>query len=532
MQQIEGGDPVQLTRGLGACSDPSFSPDGSKIVAHCGRDPGAIYVVPTLGGLPKRVAEGEWPRFSPDGSKISYVTAAVDRTGSPPSLWIAPADGGNATELKPGKGVSAAPVWRPDGKGLFIIGFNDAQDRQNPFDWYFVPADGGAISPMGAIERLRAADFGPGRNLSVTDRGVLFSHGTLESSNIYRMPFDATFQKISGDPVPVIVGAGFNFSPTASEDGRRITFAVGNNLSNIIWRAPVDPNTGEVTGPPVRITSGVEPSLVPSPSRDGKRLAYLGGSRKSPEVRIRDLGSGTDLRLAGAKQWSFVVLSPDASIVAFSSDEPTNSAIYSVPAAGGIPKRICAACGRPVDWLADRTKLLIDNAGPNQREIQILDVATGETKPLLRHAEFQLTMPRVSPDGRMISFTLVRPGRTRRIYLAPFTGEMIPEEQWSVVIEGTDFDRQPAWAPAGNMIYFLSDRDGSRCIWAQRVDTAARRPIGAPFAARHMHEFRYNLNDVDPAAIGLSVANGQMFYASFEVQSNVWLAERREPAAR
>ena len=263
---------------------------------------------------------------------------------------------------------------------------------------------------MGAIERLRAADFGPGRSLSLTDRGVLFSHGSLESSNIYRMPFDATFQKISGDPVPVIVGAGFSFSPTASEDGRRITFAVGNNLSNIIWRAPVDANTGQVTGPPVRITSGVEPSLVPSPSRDGKRLAYLGGSRKSPEVRIRDLSSGTDLRLAEAKQWSYVLLSPDASTVAFSSDQLTNSAIYSVPAAGGIPRRICAACGRPVDWLADRTKLLIDNAGPNQREIQILDVATGETKPLLRHAEFQLTMPRVSPDGRTISFTLVRPG--------------------------------------------------------------------------------------------------------------------------
>ena len=82
------------------------------------------------------------------------------------------------------------------------------------------------------------------------------------------------------------------------------------------------------------------------------------------------------------------------------------------------------------------------------------------------------------------------------------------------------------------MIYFLSDRDGSRCIWAQRVDTATRRPIGAPFAAHHMHQFRYNLNDVDPAAIGLSVANGQMFYASFELQSNIWLAERREPTAR
>ena len=27
-------------------------------------------------------------------------------------------------------------------------------------------------------------------------------------------------------------------------------------------------------------------------------------------------------------------------------------------------------------------------------------------------------------------------------------------------------------------------------------------------------------------------STGQMFYASFEVQSNVWMAERREPTAR
>ena len=182
----------------------------------------------------RRAAEASWPkgngrRFSPDGSQISYVTAAVDRTGSPPSLWIVPADGGKAKELKPGKGISAAPVWQPGRQGPASHRLQRRQDAQNR-DWYFVPADGGAVTPTGAIERLRAAGFGLGRDLSVTDRGVLFSHGTIDSTNIYRMPFDAAFQKASGDPVPVIVGAGFNFSPTASQDGRRIAFAVGNNL--------------------------------------------------------------------------------------------------------------------------------------------------------------------------------------------------------------------------------------------------------------------------------------------------------------
>ena len=527
VQQIEGGDPVQLTRGLGACREPDFSPDGSKIVVRCGSEPGGIYVVPALGGLPKRIGEGDWPRFSPDGSKISYATFASPGIGAQPTIKIVPAGGGTANDLKPGKGINSAPVWRPDGKGLLFVGFGDPQNRTaDPFDIYYLPADGGPMVTTAAFQRLRAADFGPARNLAVMDGGLLFSHGNNESSNIYRLPFDRAFQHVIADPVPVIVGAGLNFSPTASQDGRRIAFAVGNNLSNNIWRAALDPKTGEVTGSPIRITSGVDPSLVPSPSRDGKRLAYLGSSRKAPEVRIRDLESGTDLRLAGAKEWTYIALSPDASMVAFSSDQRLGSAIYVVPSSGGLPKQVCAGCGRPVEWLADRSKLLIDNAGPNQREIQILDLATGRTTTLLRHGEFQLTMPRVSPDARVVAFTQVLPGRERRIYIAPFGEALIAEDQWSAVVEGPGLDRQPVWSPAGSTLYFLSERDGSRCVWAQRVDTSTRRPVGSPFAALHLHQYRYSLGEVDVASIGLSIANGQLFFASSDLQSNVWLAER------
>jgi Tol biopolymer transport system component len=304
-------------------------------------------------------------------------------------------------------------------------------------------------------------------------------------------------------------------------------------MTSNIWRAPLDAKTGQVAGASVRITSGLDPSVTPSPSRDGKRLAYLGGSRRSPEIRIRELETGTDQRLAEAKDWSYVSLSQDGSTVAFSSDVRNGSAVYSVPAAGGIPKRICAACGRPVEWSADRTKILLDNAGTEHREIQVLDVASGQSKPLLKHSEFGLNMPRLSPDGRMLTFTALRPGRARRIYLVPFTGEPVPEKDWTVLVDGTDLDRQPFWGPSGNLVYFMSDRDGSRCIWAQRVDTSNRQPLGAPFAVHHMHTFRYNLNDIgDPAGVGLSVANRQLFYASFELQSNVWLAERRAPSPR
>ena len=530
VQQVEGGDPVRLTRNM-VCSGPAFAPDGSRVVMQCGEPP-SIYVVPTLGGLPKKLAEGRFPQFSPDGSRVSYVALAT--TGVLPRVIMTiPSDGGAAKELKVEKFLYGGPVWRPDGRGLLFIGADNSDKPPNNRDWYFAPADGGPIVPTGALSRLEAAGFGLGRYLSVATGGLLFTNGSIDSASIYRMPFDAGFERASGDPVPIIVGSGYNFSPTSSKDGRRIAFAIGNNLSTNIWHAPVDAATGKVAGGAVRITSGVNPSYAPSPSKDGKRFAYVGDPPGAAEVRVRDVATGKDARLAEAKGWSAVVLSADGSTIAYSSDQRDNSAIYSVSADGGFPKKICDACGRPVEWSPDRTKLFFDYAGPDRREIHVLDVASGRSTLLLKDPERGLTMPRLSPDGRSLMFTMVLGGRARRTFIAPYTGQEVPASEWKVLVEGTDLDRQPHWAPSGQLVYFLSDRDGFRCVWAQPVDQATRQASGAPFAAHHLHQIRYNLEPIeDVATVGLSVAGGHMFYAAFELQSNVWLAERRQVRER
>ena len=109
MQQVAGGDPVQLTKDIGLCRDPGFSPDASRIVVTCGTDRGMIYVVPTLGGLPRQIGDGEWPRFSPDGSQVSYVKP-LGAGLAPDTIWIAPASGGPRRELKPGRTFIAPPI--------------------------------------------------------------------------------------------------------------------------------------------------------------------------------------------------------------------------------------------------------------------------------------------------------------------------------------------------------------------------------------------------------------------------------------
>ena len=238
-----------------------------------------------------------WPRASGRSSRrtdrrFRYRAPASAGGNATPSIWTVAANGGTAKEIKIGKSLGGIPVWSPDGKGLLFIGFGDVADGKDDRDWYYVAADTGVVTPSGARQRLDAGGLELGRNLGVTSGGMLFADGNIESTNIYRLPLDAAFQKATGPPVPLIVGAGFSFSPTASQDGRRIAFAVGNNMTSNIWRAPLDPKTGQVAGSAVRITSGLDPSLTPSPSRDGKRLAYLGGSRRSPEIRIRELETG------------------------------------------------------------------------------------------------------------------------------------------------------------------------------------------------------------------------------------------------
>ena len=57
VQQVAGGEPIQLSSHEADDKQPHFSPDGSQVVFRSDRDGGGIYVVPALGGSPRLLAE-------------------------------------------------------------------------------------------------------------------------------------------------------------------------------------------------------------------------------------------------------------------------------------------------------------------------------------------------------------------------------------------------------------------------------------------------------------------------------------------
>ena len=67
------------------------------------------------------------------------------------------------------------------------------------------------------------------------------------------------------------------------------------------------------------------------------------------------------------------------------------------------------------------------------------------------------------------------------IFILPVRDHSVTQQDLIAVTDGSGYDIVPEFSPNGNVLYFFSQRDGARCLWAQRLDPGSKRPAGAPF---------------------------------------------------
>jgi Tol biopolymer transport system component len=522
VQQVAGGPPIRLTRDATDDYEPAFSPDGSLIAFRSERNGGGIYTVPTLGGPERLIARrGRSPSFSPDGQRIAYAigSAGVGATFSvgASTVHVVPVAGGESVRLAQTFPVAHHPQWTPDGRYVIFLG--NRQLGPPTYDLWLVPPEGGEPKETGVFASVRSRGMTMGAHpFAVAGNAVIVSVGVGDSVNLWRVPVRADTFSPAASPDQLTFGTGREVQPSVSRDGRMV-FSSGQQNSDV-WELPIDANRGIPTGALRQLTREAGDDYYPGTSDDGAKIAFISKRTGNDDVWIHDPATGRSgaLLVTPSAREMYPKLSADASVIAFTSIEQGKRAIYYMPSTGGVATRLCDDCGLLRDISPDGMKLLLQMGPPPY--IGILDVATREVKPLLKHEKQPIYAPKLSPDGRWVAFQAVVSASARRMYVA----RLDSPGEWIPVTDGGTMDRNPFWSPDGNLLYFLSERDSFGCIWAQRIDAASRRAVGEPFAVFHFHEaMRSPLNMDGTGPVSPSIAKDRLVLSMGENRANIWM---------
>jgi eukaryotic-like serine/threonine-protein kinase len=322
VRQLSGGTPLQLTDHPADDWLPSFSPDGRSVAFRSERDGGGIYLIDSLGGESRRIADrGFAPKFSPDGRFIAYIVMPPSLDSRQIEMYVVSPRGGEPRPLSPGFtpgyiNQGAAPVWSPDSRYVMFRG-QRLNDRIS--DFWVVPVAGGDPIRTHAKEIFSLMPT-VGYPIGWAGNQIYYVGGTtIEGVNIFRATIDPKTLAIRGPSEAVTTGPGMKIFAAVLPD-ERIVFT-NMTASITTWSLPARTVDAVVTGSPGRLTEDLMQKFSPSIARDGSKAAFIafGGFQDNRyEVRVKDLKTGQETAIPiQGHILTGTVLSPDGTHLAY-----------------------------------------------------------------------------------------------------------------------------------------------------------------------------------------------------------------------
>ena len=276
-----GGEPRQI---ISDGRNADLSRDGRRLVFErageiviAGADGSGTRVLPRRPRSLNPYYGDSWPTFSPDGESIALFLAEEGRYGD---YWILPSNGDAPRRVTADFQEGGAPAWTPDGKSLVI-----RSSRAGSMNlWRVSVADG-------TLERLTSGagdDFDPA--VSPDGRTVLFA-------NVKRT-WEVIVQDLhSGPRRTVLARRTLVVFPRFSPDGRRIALA-GRNARGETHLFVMDADGSNLTA----VTDGAgELNIMPQWGGDGDTL-YFYQVRPTQTFRRVSVSGGASREIA---PWSF-----------------------------------------------------------------------------------------------------------------------------------------------------------------------------------------------------------------------------------
>src|SRR6476620_1781881 len=225
------------------------------------------------------------------------------------------------------------------------------------------------------------------------------------------------------------------------------------------------------------VPTGAQTRMLRSPTVSEKNIAFAYANN----IWIVDRAGGAARRLTSFQgETTNPKLSPDGKWLAFSAEYGGNTDVYVVatdPAVaaqtGGQPKRLTWHPGADVvqGWTPDGKRIMFasgraanaPNAAPRFFTVA-MEGGVEEAMPLPRAYQ-----GKISPDGKRIAYRMnnswdeerrnYRGGQNRPIWIVDLSTFELESPPWK---DSKEMD--PVWL--GDVVYFLSDRDGVSNVWA------------------------------------------------------------------
>ena len=497
--------PRPLTNDSSQNYDAEFSPDGRSIYFTSTREPQGVYRVPSSGGAAElAIPDAYSAKISPDGNTILY--------GSGGKLVQRALAGGTATVVLPAIDNSYAPLWSPDGTRILVT--TSTQEQRDPEWWIVQTASEPLKTSLGADLRAQGFNY-IATNAWLAGDWIIFTGRQGETQTLWKLQLGPD-GKTAGQPVRATQDA---------QGDHDACFAAGKlvfsrtRVDMNFWALPLDSAGDHVTATPQPLTS--------TPVRKGQQSAAGGKLLYSAENGDRfSLFLIDGVKEANLRDAFYSVIAPGGSRYAYGegTKERLNVYMKSLSWWPFWSSTLCENCGMPRQFSPDGKKLLLWTDSPPIQHLDMLDLATREVKRILWATE-ELKGPRLSPDGRWISFVAKVGTHQWQAFVAPvWQGKLLGSSDWVPVTPISDSFLLAFWSAHNGLIYTLSSHAAGgnlRFLDAQRLDAETKHPIGA---AMPVYEFDETLvPGMDPVWNNVSVEGSRIILELGGASTDVWI---------
>ena len=487
VQQVDTNTVLQLLEpGDRKFGCTNFSPDGSLIyyVVYDERDPyGALYTVPVLGGMPKRILGnfGECFSLSPDGKRVAFYRDEPENKRM--HLAIAEPGGDEQwlltrayNELK--FGFSTA--WSPDGSSIAFTGDSEPDDVVTSLTIFGVDANSGGTRPL-TTERFSGVGkmswTGDGRDL------VFVAKRPRDENSLYLLDYSSgEVRHITND----LQSYGY-FGLGITADSSAIVADVWERKEEI-WSVDANGDASQA----VRVKSGTTNGRLGITALPGGRIAYIARTGNNLDIwTVKEDGTDAKALTADSFAQRDVVASPDGRYLVFTSDSAGSSHIFRMNADDGsdvMQLTFGETKDRYPSVSPDGQWIAYASSDAKQTTVWKAPLAGGDPVQL---TNYESTWPVFAPDGRTIACVLQSDSRANLASIAILPAEGGKPIKSFRVIPFQHSHYPIRWTPDGKRIVFANWRNGVLDLWQQPLSGGAPQQLTS-FKSGNTWNFAYS----------------------------------------